>query len=100
MNVAYKENPAKVAELLKTVADSHVKVSKTFKSTVEFEKFNDDSITLTLKVFVKRIEKDEVASSLKFMLFNAMKDNKIAMREIHASNIYIKEVAQKGLETN
>ncbi len=90
ISVAYSENPIRVAELLKTVADSYEKISKTFKSTVEFVKFNNNSITLILKVVVKRIEKDEATSTLKFMLFNAMKDNKIAMPETPL--FYIKEV--------
>lgn len=93
VDVAYSEDPIKVAELLKALADSHTKVSKTFKATVEFVKFKEHSITLILNVFVKRIEKDEIISNLNFMIFKAMKDNKIVMREIPPSNIYIKEVA-------
>jgi small-conductance mechanosensitive channel len=95
-DVSYEEDPARVAKILKEVSDSHQQVSKTFKSIVEFARFNEYSVTLLLKAFVKRHDKDVVMSDIKFMIFKAYKDNNISMCDNPVRDVFIKEMAQSG----
>ena len=80
LNVGYKEDPAKVKDLLLSAVDSHLKILKNPKPVIRLEDFTQDGFQFLVRGFLSSsytMEQWEIASDVRLSIIKILRENGI-----------------------